>query len=422
MSALGEIVTEDGQLGFVYKITNIIQQNPDHPLYNELESHDTDYGGQSFLANVNKRYPRGIVETHNKHLAAAYEKFGIENFRIETLEEGIPVVDLLRRENFWLKELNCVYPNGYNIKEGSDIDNFYPPKFIKSVTLRNLTTNKIFLVDNLKEFCRKPDSFDPDWDQKPLNYQQLSNTCTSWISPYDLKRGQDKYPTRLQSGNYCLAKYTSEDIESMNRYKKTIHRRSWVNKLEDKLSPRLPITLLNLATLGQFTLNTYPDVLDFLSENNVKPSWLSRLIYADNQAEDYPSGKILKISNGWMLKENFDEKIQYSVSFWKYDNFGNTFPIELIKPDKGKVTINSNDIASFSEKYCRGSKIDSASLRRSLNRLISGELNIANGFKINPAQKLPNRLHLIRVLNNKHVRHLQRAGLLKGFKLDPFYR
>jgi len=221
MSAL----RENGKLGFVYKITNIIQQNPDHPLYNELEAHDTDYAGQSFLDNVKQRYPRGILETHNKHLVAAYKKFGIENFRVETLEEGIPVVDLLRRENFWLKELSCVYPHGYNIKEGSDIDNFYPPKFIKTVTLRNLKTNKIFLVDNLKEFCRNPDSLDPDWDHHPINYQQLSNTCTSWISPYDLKRDQDKYPTRLQCGNYCLAKYTSEDIESMNHYKKTIHRR-----------------------------------------------------------------------------------------------------------------------------------------------------------------------------------------------------
>lgn len=46
------------------------------------------------------------------------QKYGWENFTVEILEECESRNQLNERENFWIRELNCKHPNGYNLAGG----------------------------------------------------------------------------------------------------------------------------------------------------------------------------------------------------------------------------------------------------------------------------------------------------------------
>ena len=52
------------------------------------------------------------------HLHNAIEKYGIDNFAIEVIEECKTKQELDEREIFWIAELKCRHPNGYNLNNG----------------------------------------------------------------------------------------------------------------------------------------------------------------------------------------------------------------------------------------------------------------------------------------------------------------
>lgn len=55
-----------------------------------------------------------------KYLNRSIKKYGKENFRKEILCECSSKEELDEKEKFWIKELNCKVPNGYNIKDGGE--------------------------------------------------------------------------------------------------------------------------------------------------------------------------------------------------------------------------------------------------------------------------------------------------------------
>ena len=54
----------------------------------------------------------------NSYIDRALQKYGLENFIIEVIEECETREQLNEREKFWIAALNCKYPNGYNLKDG----------------------------------------------------------------------------------------------------------------------------------------------------------------------------------------------------------------------------------------------------------------------------------------------------------------
>lgn len=100
---------------YIYKITNIIN--------NKL------YIGQTNNLNRRKRehfnLSPSIVEEDEKIkiLYKAMIKYGPENFIFEKIEDLCE--DYNEKEKFWIKELNTLAPNGYNMTEGGDA----PPVF-----------------------------------------------------------------------------------------------------------------------------------------------------------------------------------------------------------------------------------------------------------------------------------------------------
>ena len=93
----------------IYKITNLIN--------NKI------YVGQS--NNIERRFaqhksPSEQKRFSNKPLYKAFEKYGIENFEFEILEECL-VEELNEKEKYWIEKLNTLtHQNGYNINAGGD--------------------------------------------------------------------------------------------------------------------------------------------------------------------------------------------------------------------------------------------------------------------------------------------------------------
>ena len=98
------------------------------------------YVGQS--RNIRKRLIVHLSRaksplTHKSALYSAMVKYGIDNFSIKILE--LCDSSLLNpRESFWIKELNCMSPNGYNLDSGGD----YPEVISDEWKLKNSEAQK----------------------------------------------------------------------------------------------------------------------------------------------------------------------------------------------------------------------------------------------------------------------------------------
>lgn len=69
----------------------------------------------------------------NKHLLNSVKKYRLENFELIILEKSIESRGKLDElEKFHIKNLNCIYPNGYNYEEGGQLH-----KGEKHILLRN---------------------------------------------------------------------------------------------------------------------------------------------------------------------------------------------------------------------------------------------------------------------------------------------
>lgn len=90
-------------MGYIYKIVNKITE-------------ETYVGATTRIMRLRIKDHRKDVKNNSKmRIHIAIREFGWENFRIEIIEE---TDDLENRERFWIKELNTLYPNGYNDTKG----------------------------------------------------------------------------------------------------------------------------------------------------------------------------------------------------------------------------------------------------------------------------------------------------------------
>ena len=90
---------------FIYKITNNLNGKV--------------YIGQT--NNPKRRFQEhkmmGYESNSNKVLYQAFQKYGLENFSFEIIEQ---VSNYNEREKYWIQYYNCLVPNGYNMTEGGD--------------------------------------------------------------------------------------------------------------------------------------------------------------------------------------------------------------------------------------------------------------------------------------------------------------
>lgn len=92
----------------IYKITNIVNNKIYIGQSIDIQERWYQYKYKAFDKNE---------KGYNSAIHLAMRKYGVENFLIEIIEECAPEL-LDERERFWIQELNCISPNGYNILEG----------------------------------------------------------------------------------------------------------------------------------------------------------------------------------------------------------------------------------------------------------------------------------------------------------------
>jgi hypothetical protein len=101
----------------IYKITNIINNK----IYIGKDTKNrTNYYGSGIIINF------------------AIRKYGKENFKKEILQECNSIEELNEAEKHWIKELNSIRPNGYNITKGGDGGDTYSNRSEESKKLTSL--------------------------------------------------------------------------------------------------------------------------------------------------------------------------------------------------------------------------------------------------------------------------------------------
>lgn len=87
----------------IYRITNLINGKI--------------YVGQTKQI-LKERFQQHCLSKNNMLISRAIKKYGKENFKIEILETCINLEELNNSEIKWIKDLNSLNPNGYNVLEG----------------------------------------------------------------------------------------------------------------------------------------------------------------------------------------------------------------------------------------------------------------------------------------------------------------
>lgn len=119
------------------------------------------YVGQSYTS-FRKRYKtknNWWKYTHNDYLMNTIKKYGIENFSISILEHNVKDdFELDNLETYYIKELNTLYPNGYNFDSGGNSNRYFCQKSrnkkAKQYKVKDRDGN-IYEILNGLEFCRK---------------------------------------------------------------------------------------------------------------------------------------------------------------------------------------------------------------------------------------------------------------------------
>jgi len=407
------------QIGIVYKITNKIQFDPFHEKYKYLNAWDSCYIGCT-SQDLNERYQDGIENTHNHFLKKAIELYGKENFDIEVLEEKIRFVDLLRRERYYIQLNNCIYPNGYNIREGSESDNSSHRRK-KESHIRNIKTNNVFSIKNLKHFCKNPSLYDKSIDENlKINYTQMSNALTGYVEPKHKKKGYDLPHQIIVSETYCSAKHTNKDLENFKQY---LYKKS-IEEFADKLI--FPIELINFKNFNIIKIKDELAFAHFIINNpEISLSKLKRIFSTDKSGY-----KRSKYSNhDLILKENFKKNNQWH----KYDINGEPAKFTLIHKKSGDTeTFTWQELEALAQKLYLKSyasiglknhishikDVAHSTFGRSIRKLLTGELKICYGYKLDESN-LPFKLRIKRFTTNKYVKKVLDLGYAVRFKNLP---
>jgi group I intron endonuclease len=166
------------------KLSNITLDNPTErycEIYKIINlSNDKIYVGQavSHILNHKKYRPYGNEGRFRCHISEAFStkknqshylnnairKYGVEDFVVELIE-CCEITDADEREIYYIKELNSLYPSGYNLKNGGSV-------FTHSDESKKRVSNGVINYYKDKKFDRFKDvtKIDDDIDKyiKPL--------------------------------------------------------------------------------------------------------------------------------------------------------------------------------------------------------------------------------------------------------------
>lgn len=170
-------------MGYIYCITNLINSKR--------------YVGKT-TTTIEERWREHCQDYKRERcskrpLYDAFNKYGIENFKIEELEQLDDNSKLSEQEIYWIKELNTYGSKGYNASKGGDGTVLYDHTEIIELAKLGYTSTQI--QDKIK--CSK----DTIYKILKINNIKLRNNSANLIAQYDL------------AGNYIQTFYGSVDAQ-----------------------------------------------------------------------------------------------------------------------------------------------------------------------------------------------------------------
>ena len=235
--------------GQIYKIENTINHKV--------------YIGQTILDDVLKeRYGYSVEKnTHNKHLKYSIQKYGWENFNIETLQLCENKDELNNSEIYWIKYYNATNSNfGYNIDTGGH--------------------SGVLSEDGKKSMIKKIHDY---WDSHPEEKERRSKMNSGQNNPL-IKAGGHTDETRekmriirkqqIKDGIIDISKATEASHNPESCRKRVISRsKFWYIQYD-----------LNMNELNRW--HTIKDMYDYIVENKI-----------ENHYKNYKSYKQSSIQN-----------------------------------------------------------------------------------------------------------------------------
>lgn len=99
-----------------------------------------------------------------KILRFAFRKYGRNNFKKEIIDTAETLEELNNKEMYWIKELNSIIPNGYNIArggEGGDLLEYLPDMKVKrNAKFKESLGNRIWVNNGIETRFIKNDDLD----------------------------------------------------------------------------------------------------------------------------------------------------------------------------------------------------------------------------------------------------------------------
>lgn len=167
-------------IGYIYKITNLINQKA--------------YIGKTMF-NIEKRWKEHQKESktqrsQNRPLYRAMNKYGVENFSIEVLEE-VDINELSIKEIYWIGYYDT-YNNGYNATLGGDGKILYDYNDFAALYEQGYTIKQIGELYN----C---DTEHIGYILKQMGYDTKANAMKTWSKKVCAYDKQDKFIQEFDS-------------------------------------------------------------------------------------------------------------------------------------------------------------------------------------------------------------------------------
>ena len=184
------------------------------------------YVGKSI--NFKRRYIRHLKNAENKinrYLYDAMNYYGYDSFKLILLEDlgEITKNEINEKERFWIKKLNTIIPNGYNMTEGGDggntIDN-WPLEKKQELWKKQAESRKgMILTDDHKQKIGKANK--KSWSNKSQEEkQEHSKRIKKWAIDNNIKPPKHTLFKKGQNGMFKDKKHSFMAKNKMSKARK----------------------------------------------------------------------------------------------------------------------------------------------------------------------------------------------------------
>lgn len=185
-------------MSYIYKITN----NINGKIYIGKTMRSIKQRWKEHLANIKKE------ECKNRPLYRAINKYGVENFSIEKIEECSDII-LSDREKYWIEYYNS-FKNGYNATKGGDGSPYIDRKLVietykqiqnckKTAEILNIHIDSVYKILKSNNIERK-------------SSQEISKECSS--KPVYMLNKKDLRILKVFASMKEAAKYIQEQTNN----------------------------------------------------------------------------------------------------------------------------------------------------------------------------------------------------------------